>query len=112
MKNQAKRLGAFVGVLATIALSFVAPAVRPPRRVDGACRPREKYFGEARGSDPKVEITREHPLNLLEYFLPKAEVDAKGMMPKSQRIVSVLRLAGVFAITGSFQTMPVTAEYA
>ncbi len=33
------------------------------------------------GGDPEVEITREHPSNLLEYFLPKAEVEAKGMMP-------------------------------
>ena len=33
------------------------------------------------GGDPEVEATREHPSNLLEYFLPKAEVEAKGMMP-------------------------------
>jgi len=33
------------------------------------------------GGDPEVEATREHPSNILEYFLPKAEVEAKGMMP-------------------------------
>jgi len=33
------------------------------------------------GGDPETEATREHPSNLLEYFLPKAEVEAKGMMP-------------------------------
>jgi hypothetical protein len=33
------------------------------------------------GGDPKVEATRAHPSNLLEYFLPKAEVEAKGLMP-------------------------------
>jgi hypothetical protein len=33
------------------------------------------------GGDPQVEATRAHPSNLLEYFLPKAEVEAKGMMP-------------------------------
>ncbi len=33
------------------------------------------------GGDPEVEATRAHPSNLLEYFLPKAEVEAKGMMP-------------------------------
>ena len=33
------------------------------------------------GGDPEVEATREHPSNLLEYFLPKAEVEEKGLMP-------------------------------
>ena len=33
------------------------------------------------GGDPEVEKTREHPSNLLEYFIPKADVEAKGMMP-------------------------------
>ncbi len=33
------------------------------------------------GGDPEVEATREHPSNLLEYFIPKAEVEAKGLMP-------------------------------
>ena len=33
------------------------------------------------GGDPEIEATREHPSNLLEYFLPKAEVEEKGMMP-------------------------------
>jgi len=26
-------------------------------------------------------VTRAHPSNLLEYFIPKAEVEAKGLMP-------------------------------
>jgi hypothetical protein len=33
------------------------------------------------GGDPEVEATREHPSDILEYFLPKADVEAKGMMP-------------------------------
>ncbi len=33
------------------------------------------------GGDPEVEATREHPSNILEYFLPKADVEAKGLMP-------------------------------
>ena len=33
------------------------------------------------GGDPEVEATRAHPSNLLEYFIPKAEVEAQGMMP-------------------------------
>ena len=32
------------------------------------------------GGDPEVEATREHPSDILEYFLPKADVEAKGMM--------------------------------
>jgi hypothetical protein len=34
------------------------------------------------GGDPEVEATREHPSDILEYFLPKSEVEAKGLMPK------------------------------
>ena len=33
------------------------------------------------GGDPEVEAAREHPSDILEYFLPKAEVEAKGWMP-------------------------------
>jgi hypothetical protein len=33
------------------------------------------------GGDPEVEAAREHPSDILEYFLPKAEVEAKGLMP-------------------------------
>jgi len=33
------------------------------------------------GGDPEIEATRAHPSNLLEYFIPKAEVEAKGLMP-------------------------------
>lgn len=33
------------------------------------------------GGDPQVEITRAHPSNLLEYFIPKAQVEAQGLMP-------------------------------
>ena len=33
------------------------------------------------GGDPEVEATREHPSDLLEYFIPKSEVEAKGLMP-------------------------------
>jgi hypothetical protein len=33
------------------------------------------------GGDPEVEASREHPSDILEYFLPKADVEAKGLMP-------------------------------
>jgi hypothetical protein len=33
------------------------------------------------GGDPDVEASREHPSDLLEYFLSKADVEAKGLMP-------------------------------
>jgi hypothetical protein len=34
------------------------------------------------GGDPEIEATREHPTDILEYFLPKSEVESKGLMPK------------------------------
>jgi hypothetical protein len=33
------------------------------------------------GGDPEIEATREHPSDILEYFIPKAEVEANGLMP-------------------------------
>jgi hypothetical protein len=33
------------------------------------------------GGDPEIDATREHPSDILEYFLPKAEVEAQGLMP-------------------------------
>jgi len=34
------------------------------------------------GGDPEIDATRDHPSDILEYFLPKAEVESKGLMPK------------------------------
>jgi hypothetical protein len=34
------------------------------------------------GGDPGVEATREHPSDILEYFLTKADVESKQLMPK------------------------------
>jgi hypothetical protein len=34
------------------------------------------------GGDPRIEKTREHPTDILEYFLPKKEINEKGLMPK------------------------------
>jgi hypothetical protein len=34
------------------------------------------------GGDPRVEKTREHPSDILEYFVPKKEINEKGLMPK------------------------------
>jgi hypothetical protein len=34
------------------------------------------------GGDPKTEKTREHPSDILEYFVAKREINAKGLMPK------------------------------
>jgi hypothetical protein len=33
------------------------------------------------GGDPEVEATRDHPSDVLDYFIPKADVEAKGLMP-------------------------------
>jgi hypothetical protein len=33
------------------------------------------------GGDPEVEIRREHPSDDLDYFLPKADIEAQGLMP-------------------------------
>ncbi len=33
------------------------------------------------GGDPDVEVTREHPSDILDYFRPKAEIEAAGDMP-------------------------------
>lgn len=32
------------------------------------------------GAGPEVDKTRDHPSDILEYFLPKAEIEAKGLM--------------------------------
>jgi hypothetical protein len=34
------------------------------------------------GGTPEVEKTREHPSDILDYFIPKKEITAKGLMPK------------------------------
>jgi len=34
------------------------------------------------GGDPRVEKTREHPSDILDYFVPKKEIIEKGLMPK------------------------------
>jgi len=34
------------------------------------------------GGDPEVEATREHPSDILEYFLKKSDVESQGLMPK------------------------------
>lgn len=33
------------------------------------------------GGDPETEQTRAHPSDVLDYFLPKAEIEAQGLMP-------------------------------
>ena len=34
------------------------------------------------GAFPEIEATREHPSNILEYFMPKKDIIAQGLMPK------------------------------
>jgi len=34
------------------------------------------------GGDPEIEKTREHPSDILDYFMPKKEIIEKGLMPK------------------------------
>lgn len=37
------------------------------------------------GAGPKIDATREHPSDILEYFLPKEEIEEKGLMPSLER---------------------------
>ena len=37
------------------------------------------------GAGPKIDASREHPSDILEYFLPKEEIEAKGLMPYFER---------------------------
>lgn len=37
------------------------------------------------GGDPEVEITREHPSDILDYFRPKKEIIEQGVMPLMER---------------------------
>ncbi len=37
------------------------------------------------GGLPEVERRRDHPSDILEYFLPKAEIEAQGLMPALER---------------------------
>jgi len=34
------------------------------------------------GGDPEIDAAREHPSDILEYFLPKSDVESQGLMPK------------------------------
>ncbi|MEM2280770.1 MAG: hypothetical protein QXZ68_02105, partial [Candidatus Bathyarchaeia archaeon] len=34
------------------------------------------------GAPPEVEETRDHPSDILDYFMPKKEIMEKGLMPK------------------------------
>ena len=33
------------------------------------------------GGIPEIDAAREHPSNILEYFLPRADVESQGLMP-------------------------------
>jgi len=37
------------------------------------------------GGDPEIEKTRDHPSDILDYFIPKKEILEKGLMPKLLR---------------------------
>ena len=37
------------------------------------------------GADPEIEVKREHPSDILEYFLPKEEILKQGLMEKLER---------------------------
>jgi hypothetical protein len=37
------------------------------------------------GGSPSVEAKRDHPSDILEYFMPKADVVAQGLMPAMER---------------------------
>ncbi|MEE8594076.1 MAG: hypothetical protein V3T03_08115 [Candidatus Bipolaricaulota bacterium] len=37
------------------------------------------------GGKPEIDSQREHPSDILEYFLPKSEIEANGLMPAMER---------------------------
>jgi bifunctional DNA-binding transcriptional regulator/antitoxin component of YhaV-PrlF toxin-antitoxin module len=37
------------------------------------------------GGKPEIDSQREHPSDILEYFLPKSEIESKGLMPSLER---------------------------
>jgi len=37
------------------------------------------------GGVPEIDAQRDHPSDILEYFLPKSEIEAKGLMPSLER---------------------------
>ena len=37
------------------------------------------------GGDPSVEALRQHPSDILDYFLPKAQIEREGLMPALER---------------------------
>jgi hypothetical protein len=37
------------------------------------------------GGDPEIDSTRQHPSDILDYFMPKADVLEKGLMPAMER---------------------------
>jgi hypothetical protein len=37
------------------------------------------------GGTPEIDAGREHPSDILEYFLPKTEIESRGLMPSLQR---------------------------
>jgi hypothetical protein len=56
------------------------PYLRRDELVDIAARV-PNISAKHEGGDPDVEQTREHPSDILDYFLPKADVEAQGLMP-------------------------------
>ena len=56
------------------------PYLRRDELVDVAARV-PNISAKHEGGDPEVEQTREHPSDVLDYFLAKADVEAQGLMP-------------------------------
>jgi hypothetical protein len=56
------------------------PYLRRDELVDIAARV-PNISAKHEGGDPDVEQTRDHPSDILDYFLPKADVEAQGLMP-------------------------------
>ena len=56
------------------------PYLRRDELVDVASRV-SNISAKHEGGNPQVEETREHPSDILEYFLPKQDIVAQGLMP-------------------------------
>ena len=60
------------------------PYLRRDELIDVASRV-SNISAKHEGGNPQVEETREHPSDILEYFLPKQEIVAQGLMPLLER---------------------------
>ena len=62
----------------------IQPYDRTDELVDLASRV-SNVSAKHEGGIPEIDAGRDHPSDILEYFLPKAEIEAQGLMPSLER---------------------------